>query len=138
VDSGLIAGVDHPLSVLPARRHGLFRHHVSARGRHLHRLLRMQPAGRRQNDDVRIGAGEQGLERPESRGPSALLGLRDRRRIDVTYANELGPGGVLLDGIKVIGRDPAAPDQRKPDPPVRDEGLGDEHRSGGFHDGREV
>jgi hypothetical protein len=44
---------------------------------------------------------------------------------------------MLLDGGEMAFGDSPTANQRKPDAPVGDEGLGYEHRSGGLHDGGE-
>ena len=61
--------------------------------------------------------------------PVRSTALAERRRVDVAHADQLGPVGVLLEGVEVVGRDPAAARQREPDLAVADEGLGDEHGS---------
>ena len=69
VHAGLVAGVDHPLAVLPAGGHRLLGHHVAAGRGDLDRLLGVQPARRREDDDVGVGPGQQRVERCGSRAP---------------------------------------------------------------------
>jgi hypothetical protein len=62
MDPGRVAGVDHPLAVLPGGGHRLLGHHVAAGLGHLHRLVGVHPARRREDHDVRVGGGEHRVE----------------------------------------------------------------------------
>ncbi len=124
---GLVAGVDHPLAVPPAGGHRLLGHHVPAGGGHLDGLVGMETAGGGQDDDVRVGVRQEGVQGPESRGPRARFGRPQGGRVDVAHPHQLGPVPVPVEGIEVVGGDPTAAHQGKPDLAIADERLGDEH-----------
>ena len=63
-------------------------------------------------------AGQQGVQRTEAGRPGPLLGPPEGLGVDVADADQLGPLGVLLEGVEVVGGDPPAARQGKPDPAV--------------------
>ena len=59
VNASLVAGLDHAHAVLPAGGHGLFGHDVDAMAGGKDGLLRVQPAGGAEGDQVGLDGGQQ-------------------------------------------------------------------------------
>ena len=132
--AGIVARLHHRLAVFQTGGHGLLAHHMATRLCHPDSLGGVESARRRQHDQVGIGALEQRLEGGETGRAGPLNGALQRHGIDVGDRDELGPGGVTLEGLEVIGRDATAADQGEADLAIAGDRLAHEHIGGFSHE----
>ena len=74
------------------------------------------PAGRGEDHDVGVGARQHRVQRLEARGrPVRSTAWASAVGVHVAHADQLGPVGVLVQGVEVVGGDPAAAREGEPD-----------------------
>ena len=112
-DSRDIAGLHHPLAILPARRHRFFGDHMPTGLSDTDGLRGMQAARGGEYDDVRIRALEQRIQAGESLCPGGTNRSGKGRGIDIAHRDKFRVRSVLRDRFDMVARYPAATNQRE-------------------------
>src|SRR5215472_10941694 len=112
--AGTVEDVDHVPAVLPPRSHRLLSYHVTTGLSRLNCLARMQSAGRREYDHVRLRLNQQLRQRFVSRRPVLRHGCLQTLGVGIAHPRKFEIVHMGADRRKVIPRNPSAAYDGKP------------------------
>ena len=101
VNTLLVAGRDHALTICESCGHRLFSHHMAPGSRNLNSLCRMESAWRAQDCHVGLGFGQKRIKALVPLDCKCCGSFRERRAVWVAYRDQFGTLGMRLESIEM-------------------------------------